>query len=152
MERTVEALRAAGLEEWVEELDPKEVASVTLSMSIYSSYGELDAAAREKIAREYYGVYGSGEGQTDQGPAEKSAGPYADREVEWRPMLEITDPEEIEELCALMDYEEYTRSDSLFREGYVEITYLDRAGDSHTGYLERGALPEKFVLRFGDCS
>lgn len=152
MERTVEALRAAGLEEWVEELDPKEVASVTLSMSIYSSYGELDTAAREKIAREYYGVYGSGEGQTDQESAEESAGPYADREVEWRPVLEITDSEEIEELCALMDYEEYTRSDRLFREGYVEITYLDRAGDSHTGYLERGALPEKYVLRFGDCS
>ena len=72
--------------------------------------------------------------------------------VEWMPLVEITDPQEIAELCALMDYEEFCRSDRVFREGYVEISYLDKEGEEHTGYLDKGALPEKYILRFGDCS
>ncbi len=154
MERTVEALREAGLGEWVEELDPAEVASVALRMSIYSSDG-LDTAG-EKIAqaREYYGVYGSGDGQQDgEMPMPEQSAQTMDAEVvEWMPLVEITDPQEIAELCALMDYEEFCRSDRVFREGYVEISYLDKEGEEHTGYLDKGALPEKYILRFGDCS
>lgn len=153
MERTVAALEDAGLGEWVEELDPGELASVTLTLRDYSGSGP-DAEETIARAREWYGVYGSGENLRDEEksmPAESDR-TYADRVAEPMPMVEITDSGEIAELCALMDYDWFCQSDYVFRNGCVQIFLTDGEGNSYTGYLERGVLPEKYILRFGDCS
>ena len=74
------------------------------------------------------------------------------REFGLLPALEITDRALIEELWALMDYSGPCHSDSLFQEGSVEVSCLDREGNSLRCYLPMGVLPEKYILMFGDCS
>ena len=38
------------------------------------------------------------------------------------------------------------------QEGGVEVSCLDREGNSLRCYLPMGVLPEKYILMFGDCS
>lgn len=151
MERTVAAMQDAGFGEWVSETDPDAIAGMKLSF--YGSYGN-EMTKEEKIAaaRECYGVYeDGGAGEDNEGISAESAETITDMLVEWVPTVEITDRAEIEELCALMDYAEASRSDQMFQEGYTEFYYMDREGEAWSCYLPRGVLPEKYILRFGDC-
>ncbi len=154
MEHTVEALRGAGCEKWISELNPEEFVSVTLNLP----YGfDQDMSEEERIAnaREYYGV----PLQTEEGilPEEaetsyENTQMKVDREYNWSPALEITDPAEIAELCGLVDYAGPSRSDRIFQEGCTEIYGIDKEGSRQRLYLPMGVLPEKYILRFGNCS
>lgn len=151
MERTVAAMREAGFEEWVSETDPASIVSMALNFN--GSYGkELTKEEKIAMAREVYGVYGDGGAVEDDGEmSAESAETRADTLAEWVPAVEITDRAEIEELCALMDYADSCRSDQMFQEGHAELSYTDREGNTWSCYLPKGVLPEKYILRFGDC-
>lgn len=157
MEYTVEALRSAGCEKWMSELDPEEIVSVTLNLP--GGY-EQDISAEQRIAlaREYYGVPDK-ETQTEDGVLPEEAETFSenakmtiDEEYNWSPVLEITDPAEIAELCGLVDYAGPSRSDRTFQEGCLEISAIDKEGSRHRLYLPLGVLPEKYILGFGNCS
>lgn len=154
MEHTVAALEKAGFGEWVSEADPGEIVSVTLKIP----GGSEEQTKEERIAaaREYYGVQGEA-GTSEADPADvkdlqESAPTTEDVKYDTMTGLEITDRAEIDELCALMDYAEPCRSDRMFRDDSIEILCTDREGNQRRLYLPQGALPEKYILRFGDCS
>lgn len=151
MERTVKALEGAGLGEWTAPMDPGEITAIALRLPgsyVESETGE-DLIA---LARKYYGVPGKEEAVQPEEAAQESAWTMDSKEYEDKAMLNITDRTEIEEICALMDYVNPSRSDNLFQEGSVEIYCIDQEGIPISFYLPKGALPEKYILRFGDCS
>ncbi len=153
MEYTLEALENAGLGEWAAAPDPGEITAISLSLP--GNYEEMTAEEMTDLARKYYGLAGDQEDQEEQEKAElfgETIQATPDREFGLLPALEITDRALIEELWALMDYSDPCRSDSLFREGGVEVSCLDREGNSLRCYLPMGVLPEKYILMFGDCS
>lgn len=167
MERTAEALRQAGLGKWVRILEQSEVASVKLGLAY--GYGDrADSTAEDLIlaARLTYGIYG----EETRAALEKryreaeeayyealAYEEYADTEIveEYEqevqePCLQITEPEEIEELLALVSYTTPSRGINLFQGEYVRIEITDREGKTCAAYLEKGKLPEKYVYRFGN--
>lgn len=153
MEHTLEALEDADLGEWAAAPDPGEITAISLSLP--GNYEEMTAEEMTDLARKYYGLAGDQEDQEEQEKAElfgETIQATPDREFGLLPALEITDRALIEELWALMDYSDPCRSDSLFREGGVEVSCLDREGNSLRCYLPMGVLPEKYILMFGDCS
>lgn len=77
-----------------------------------------------------------------------------DREIEEMASMEvhITDRTEVEEVLALLSFTEPFRSDLVFRKGYVVISYIDGEGNVRECYLPRGVLPERYILKFWDCS
>ena len=62
----------------------------------------------------------------------------------------ITDREEIEELEALLTYIQNYYHRSVFQRQYVSVIVKGENGDEWMEYLPKGALPEKYILRFGD--
>lgn len=62
----------------------------------------------------------------------------------------VTDREEIEELEALLIYIQNYYHRSVFQRRYISVTVKGEDGDEWMGYLPKGVLPEKYILRFGD--
>ena len=60
----------------------------------------------------------------------------------------MTDPAEIEELLELLSYMRPVNQ-GVFKPWMLNtVTAVDREGNETTLYIELGALPEKYVLRF----
>ena len=62
----------------------------------------------------------------------------------------VTDREEIEELEALLTYIQNYYHRSVFQRRYISVTVRGEDGDEWMGYLPKGTLPEKYILRFGE--
>lgn len=159
MERTVEAMCHAGLGEWLRIPEASEIQEV--SLILYNDYQPSTVREIIDMARERYGVYpeetgaGSGSDAPAAAVAELSgAQPIVpDTAEEWTVMeVKVDDQAEVEELLSLFSFAKPSRSDMVFRSGYVEISYLDAEGNFRDCYIPRGALPEKYILRFGNCS
>lgn len=156
MVRTLDAMREAGYGEWV--TAAQDVRSVTLPLTLHAPQAPEDGVtAREAAvaeARELYGVYGDGGiGDGKDGFAE---GTY---DAAWEDLEEagymdyaqhVSDREEVEELLALVSYAVPAMGDNVFREGYADISVEDGEGNVYTAYIQKGLLPEKFILRFGE--
>ncbi len=63
--------------------------------------------------------------------------------------LQITDRSEIEELFGLLDFCSTRSFDSVFAEDYINVMSIMEDGSVRDWYLPQGALPEKYILRFG---
>ena len=63
--------------------------------------------------------------------------------------LQITDRGEIEELFGLLDFCSTRSFDSVFAEDYINVMSIMEDGSVRDWYLPQGALPEKYILRFG---
>lgn len=161
MPHTRAALREYGYEDYSDSPDVKDVAEIRLRL-YYSNYKNLDFSKIDMVAdaRRTFGVFNdSGDAIPEDEP--KPAG--AEYEIsdenkgrdEWtdedgRIVLRITDPGEIRELLELISYE-YRRNTSVFSSGEMtDAVQLVMADNTYTVRLYKGALPEKYILRFGE--
>ncbi len=160
MIHTREALRQQGFAEFAEPEDAADVEEIRLSLG-YRYMEEEGAYDLVAMAREVYGV----------DPAQTLEEAVDAPEAEYIPtvmdqtmpveltdeiVLHITDKEEIKELLELLSLEE-TRNygGRAFRAGQVnQITLIPAEGEEASASeipasISYGALPEKYILRFG---
>ena len=166
MEHTMEALhRTEGLDM---EAQKPEIQSIVLDLG-YQYDENVDRAVWIERAQEIYGIPAQ-TGQDGAGEAQKDIGQEAgegDRPEKENIQAEtvsinreefpvdgcrvvITDREEIEELEALLTYIQNYYHRSVFQRQYVSVIVKGENGDEWMEYLPKGALPEKYILRFGD--
>lgn len=166
MQHTVEAVREGGFGEWLRIPGSSEVQEIVLPL--YDYYESATVPEILAKAREVYGVPapGADAASKEEAAQEADAVPEGaeasevtgqtlpDREAEEAIPLElrITDQAEVEELLPLLSFEEPSRSDLVFGKRYVTISYMDGEGNVRECYLPRGVLPERYILKFGDCS
>lgn len=171
MKNTREALRQAGLAYYADPADTEEVSAIVLSsgVSIRELAEGYDPAGN---VREIYGLTDR-KGENSGTPAEPGSETAEVREsrnpAAWsedgipaaetvsEPLmmdgsveLEITDPEEIEELLELLSYGA-NRADNIFGNGnqlYGLVTIQEKNGNQYDVYIAKGSLPEKYVLKF----
>lgn len=165
MEHTLEALRQAGFGDALE-VD-FQVRAVRLglggSFSVLVSGEELVEAARQRYGTDDEQMFSlNGYSSTviygDIPASEEFSMPaevfrqIADTEsTDFA--LSIDDPGEVAELMELLSWREPTnRTDSIFKAGYVYVDIFCTDGSSKTMYIPKGALPEKYILRFGDLA
>lgn len=168
MAHTREVLREYGFEQMAGPVAPEEVEEIQLGLGW--RYSEVSGGELVKLARSAYGVWAEEEADADltqedaDGPACEAydvdikqvyptrSGSGSDEEI----VLRITDREEIAELMELLSYDATSRTSStnIFRPGRAEDIYLVLSGNG--GETEKvqvnmllGALPEKYILRFG---
>ncbi|WP_276950648.1 hypothetical protein [Acetatifactor muris] len=167
MEHTIEALhRTDGLDM---EAQKPEIQSVVLDLG-YQYDESVDKAIWIERAREIYGVPAqpgqneAGRGQTDIRKEEAGEGNGPGEDIVQKEAVSVdteafpdggcrvvvTDREEIEELEALLIYIQNYYHRSVFQRRYISVTVKGEDGDEWMGYLPKGALPEKYILRFGD--
>lgn len=160
MERTLEALRQAGLGEWAAAEEASNVQAVRLTAYQYDQ--PVSAEDMIEMARETYGVYGQTKESDVQEEAEEEA-EVQDREVvssesaqtmnmsgeDWEAVLMITDRAEVEELLSFIDYAT-PYFNNVFGNGCVTVSYFNMEGEEKTCYIPMGTLPEKYILRFGE--
>ena len=154
MEHTVEALEQAGLGGWTD-AGERGVESIELglpyryklltaqeALALGIAYHESEMTKREAVilARAGYGVGGDGNAQmSDTSPD----APGTDT-------VSVTDPDEIEELFSLLSFTQPFHSTGVFRKDYVGVQVNREGGISETWYIQKGDLPEKYILRFGE--
>lgn len=63
--------------------------------------------------------------------------------------IQITDREEMEELMGLLSFSRNTYSNSIFEKDFINVMSIMEDGSVRDWYLPVGALPEKYMLRFG---
>lgn len=149
MEHTVEALRKAGYE--VPGSNETEVAAFVLMLE-----GGENVPAQERIvlAGERYGVGGYCDEKEEIGEPLREESREGAQMITESPVgskaVVITDREEVKELTALTSFRWPSRNTSVFGSDYVDIIIRKNNGTEQTGYLPRGALPEKYLLRFGE--
>ena len=162
MEHTREALRQQGFAQYAEPVALENVEEIQLNLGYYYRDDNLTLA---EAAMEVYGVWPetdsagiSGEETADfeiydqQYPVEY-AETYSEDERAIV-MLHITDKDEIRELLELISYSEgRSYTGGVFRTGIVDYISLVLSGEegeeSLSVYISFGALPEKYILRFG---
>lgn len=161
MSHTRAALRECGYENYADSLDVKDVAEIRLQLDYYYKGADLSKIDLVEDARRTYGVFGDDGGETIQESEPKPAGAayeisdeYAVRDQlvdeDGRIALSITDPGEIRELLGLISYEGRRRI-SIFSSGEMtDAVRLVTADNTYTVRLYKGALPEKYILRFGE--
>lgn len=162
MSHTRAALREYGYENYADSPDVKDVAEIRLRLE--NNYKNADLSKLDLVAdaRRTYGVFGDDGGETIQEDEPKPAGAKFEisdvnkgrdkwTDEDGRIVLRITDPGEIRELLGLISYE-YRRNTSVFSSGEmtdaVQLVMADN--NIYTVRLYRGALPEKYILRFGE--
>lgn len=64
--------------------------------------------------------------------------------------LNITAPEEIEELLPLISYSDGYKRWRVFKKPFLSIEITDREGETVICYIKEGDLPEKYIQRFGE--
>lgn len=170
MHNTIAAMKAAGYGELVEEVPAEEISEIIL----YLGYQPRTDATPEQViamARNQYGVYAPGQTAADvqmliddyykyydyeyyEEPVEYDveviAQTIAVAELDEEPRLVITDKAEIEELLALMSYTPRYRNNSVFHKDTMSIPVVFEGAGEERFYIMRGALPEKYILRFGE--
>lgn len=179
MEHVLEALGQAGHQEWIAVTESTDVRAVALPLRLYVE-GSISAEAVIARAGDVYGVYGKEpegqaqedmEGQADSdgeeaaapkegemtsGEEEASAAVRETVSEDWAEgdyvdcTIYVTDRAEVEELLALVSYMAPYRGGNVFREEYVEIGIEDVDGNTQTYYIQKGLLPEKYIIRFGE--
>lgn len=136
MGNTVEVLKRYGFSDFVKVCEGVEIAEITLRMRLAE---ELQGDELAKAAGE---VYGAG---PDNGRQMTRA------EIGYESSIVITDPEEIAELLEIICYSERRTGAGIFypgMAGFVDLT--DKDGTTFPAYMPKGALPEKYILRFGE--
>lgn len=149
MEHTVEALQKAGYE--VPGSNETEVAAFVLMLECGEN---VPAQERIALAGERYGVEGYYDEKEEIGePLGAESGERVQMMAEnpaGSKVVVITDREEVKELTALTSFRWPSRNTSVFGSDYIEIIIRKNNGSEQTGYLPRGTLPEKYLLRFGE--
>ena len=129
----------------------------------------MDTAQEQiALARERYGVYGNPGREENAGSLETESGAdtwsaaeegfgaasfeqEAVAEYEGRiKSVMITDREEVEEVTALVSFLWPSRHLSVFGKDYIEVKAVRENGSEKICYILQGALPEKYILRFGE--
>lgn len=146
MTNTIRAMEEAGYGQWVEEIDAADVTSIQLYLGCFP---DVNTTPEQMIAlaRDYYGYITEDDRKTNQELAE--AYEIVVAEVANEPCLTITDKKEIAEILEYCSYRNGFRT-NVFSKGHVRITYTSKDGMDSRLYLKDGALPEKFILRFGE--
>ncbi|MDE5590765.1 MAG: hypothetical protein K2J60_16765 [Acetatifactor sp.] len=159
MEHTREALRQHGFAQFAEPAEPEDIEEIQLSLG-YRYIDDGDTWDPVAVARDVYGVYAKAESEETSEekefePAGEAVdfGTYKDYN-ETEVILHITDEEEIRELLGLISYDRGRNySGGVFRTGSVDYITLVLSGEegeeSFSVYIPYGALPEKYILRFG---
>lgn len=148
MSNMVEALRSLGFGEYVEPVAADKVKEICLDLSYYS---RADMSLTEQACRTY-GVWPEGwdEGQSEDVTVEDAA--VITRVEEGERVVTVTEPAEIEELLGLISYEMRGHSSYVFgteRDIYGMVSIVEKDGNSYAVAISEGALPEKYILRFG---
>ncbi len=158
---TVAVLKDLGLEEFVQEIDPDAVAYIEFSCDIYASDFENTDNILTVIG-ERFGVDLRGETLSlDSGKyAELAESLYGENQYGYAELtIQITDPDEIEEILLLCDYYSYpsypTRTE-LFSDAsdvsvYVVMkegsSYQEGSADSYGFSIPYGKMPKEYILR-----
>ena len=162
MEHTREALRQQGFAQYAEPVALENVEEIQLNLGYYYREDNLTLAEAAMVV---YGVWPetesagiSGEEAADfeiddQQYSVEYAETYSEDERAIV-MLSITDKDEIRELLELISYSEGRFfTGGVFRTGIVDYITLVLSGEdgeeSLSVYIPFGALPEKYILRFG---
>lgn len=166
MEHTREALRQNGFAQYADPVAPEDVEEIQLGLYYYRE----DNLTPVEAAMELYGVWPesdssgiSGEEAEDPGTYDPAYPAGADYGISEYPTetskyedymrLSITDGDEIRELLELISYSDGRSSAGAFRTGSVDYVTLvlsgEEAEESLSVYIPFGALPEKYILRFG---
>lgn len=157
MEHTREALRQQGFAHFAKPVEPEDIEEIQLSLG-YRYWDEGDTWDLVAIARDVYGVWlkKESEGASEEKALEPAAeatdfGIYSEPEAV---ILHITDKDEIRELLEMISYSEgRSYTGGAFRTGIVDYISLVLSGEegeeSLSVYIPFGALPEKYILRFG---
>lgn len=151
MSRTVEALKQLGYEKQMTPRSAAEIAAIELRTDRQVSINLPDdtvAAAREK-----YGVRAADSGETSVSSNRVSAQVQtAEGRLRQEVVLLVTDPEEVEELLALISYGRDYRMARGIERGMASVEMTDKDGRRSRGYIRKGDLPEKYILRFGELA
>lgn len=151
MTHTLEAMERNGLWTFVQLPETEKVESITFEVngSGYRYQGDAALDPTERSIRNYFGVYPDGLPMTEEGAYESRFETAASAESDQQYSFVITDPEEIEEVLALIQYSSMAHSGGVFVRDFVTgVTILDEQGAEWSVCVRRGALPEKYILRF----
>ncbi len=151
MTHTRKALRDLGYGEYAEPIPVEEIQQIKVTL------GYVDAEQEDYIkqAADYFGVYPTGirmdeseveEVQREGTVAVETKDYFEAQEV----YISITDIEEIQELLALCSNDWYRYRNGLFWDTKIPVTIEKKDGEMFEVYISRGAMPEKFILRFGE--
>lgn len=159
MKHTVKALQDAGYEEYTRPADASEVSCIKLRIG---GYYDENTAAHELVeaAGEHYGVYTEESAKPDTdtpteanvitGEAYAPSVKEYHREAAKALTVQITAPEEIEELLKLLHYSSPAHDYSVLRKNYIKGIYIvDKYGVEQSVYIKEGELPEKYIQKFG---
>ncbi|MCM1187420.1 MAG: hypothetical protein NC251_13305 [Lachnoclostridium sp.] len=156
MEHTLEALAQAGYEEAAAPLELSDISSVELLLWWYQTNEDDSREALIAKAREYYGVFGQEPEslkETDETdvkkPKEQAQFTYSASGVRERKQVSVTDRKEIEELADCISPLQPIPTGSIFEKGWVQIAVVVDNKEQYC-YIPYGALPEKYILRFGE--
>ncbi|MCD8379348.1 MAG: ABC transporter permease [Lachnospiraceae bacterium] len=158
---TVAVLNDLGLEEFIQEMDPEAVSYIEFSCDIYASDFENTDNILTVIG-DRFGVDLSGETLSldSEKYAELAESLYGENQYGYAKLtIQITDPDEIEELLLLCDYYSYpsypTRTElfSSASDASVYVVMKEGEGSSYTessGYsftIPYGKMPKEYILR-----
>ena len=161
MEHVAEVIRQAGYGEWVSEREAASISDIRIGLCV-----QLDGTETEEeliaLAMKVFGVQEeqetSGQMITEGIMAETMAaeGIGGDRfmvplEDEASSVLRITHRAEIEELLPYLNYTT-GESSSPLRKQYVRVLVGGVDGKVSECYIQKGVLPMKYILRFGDIA
>lgn len=148
MENTLEALKQAGFGEAAAMSDLSGISSVELLLWIEEGADTSPEAVIEQ-ARQYYGVFAEEQSVESEEEAESRAEKAEYYGIRERKQVSVADREEIEELLPLISRLRPNPSGSVFEAEWVEIAMIED-GKEHYCYIPWGALPEKYIHRFGE--
>lgn len=160
MTHTREVLRQLGFAEFVEPETAENVEEIRLSLG-YRYAEEEGGYNLVEMAREVYGVNPAE--TTEEVTEDPETGYISAKTDQTMPageiVLHITDKEEIRELLGLLSYEEERNYGGAFRVRQVyQITLVPVEGETEIlrneipASIPYGALPEKYILRFGSLA
>ena len=160
MENVTAVLQDSKAWEAVRIMEAEEIQQIHLGLN--RTYGQLEEGTDlEDLARELYEVYPEPEVDLEEGGASgiDRAGTHtmsaqsgeskrvAERENQPVEVV-VTDPAQIEELLGLLSYAR-PMENGIFKPGMLDaVTAVDKEGNETTLFIEEGALPEKYILRF----
>ena len=150
---TVAALKKLGLEEFMEGMSPETVAYVEIDCNLYASdFDETDDIL--EVMGEKFGVDMSGEtlSYDSEKYADLAESLYGESGNGYATLwLDITDPEEIEELLSLCDYYSYpsypSRNQLFCSYPDVDVYVVMKDGSGYTFTIPYGKMPKEYILR-----